>query len=101
MIDPDDAPEDELGLYRDQAMDERLHAEDASQKLREMYVTLDGIADSHDIAEEFIDPTRSLQRQVETLKAAFEERAENVAELEAGLNERIAELDGEEDGDDA
>lgn len=90
----EDVPADELGIERDRAVDARLRYQDAAYHLGEMFVTLDGIADS-EANEEFIGAVREMQRNADLLESEADAFAEAWKQREAALRKRIAKRDYE------
>lgn len=90
----DEVDRNELGVEHDMAAEYAIEAEHAVSTLREMYVDLDCICDSHDLPGEPVSVLRSVQDQVSKVADALEREAEQARERQKALRERLlAEVD--------
>lgn len=88
MINTNEIPDEEVAVRLDTAVESRIACEAAAQDLREMYVTLDGMADEHNTPGRYDSHVRDIQDDVQTLKRLYESYAQAAARAEEALRER-------------
>lgn len=88
MVDVDEIPEEELGVELDATVDRLIAAKDARDRLADMYVDLDAVADS-EIPLAARQQARAAQSEVSDLREYLDDEITRLEERQQAITKRL------------